>query len=57
MRGYVVRKGDRWYGVVYDGLDPVTGRERRRWHSAGTNPRWSNPDNAENPGNAWVFWW
>ena len=36
MRGYVARKGDRWYAVVYDGLDPVTGRERRRWHPAGT---------------------
>jgi integrase len=37
MRGYVARKGDRWYAVVYEGLDPVTGKERRRWHSAGTS--------------------
>ncbi|HEX9763591.1 MAG TPA: hypothetical protein VGA97_10870, partial [Acidimicrobiia bacterium] len=22
MRGYVARKGDRWYAVVYEGLDP-----------------------------------
>jgi integrase len=29
MKGYVARKGDRWYAVVYEGLDPVTGRERR----------------------------
>jgi integrase len=36
MRGYVVRKGDRWYAVVYEGLDPVTGREKRSWHPAGT---------------------
>ena len=36
MRGYVARKGDRWYAVVYEGVDPVTGRERRRWHPAGT---------------------
>ncbi|MEX2624234.1 MAG: site-specific integrase [Acidimicrobiia bacterium] len=36
MRGYVARKGDRWYAVVYDGLDPVHGRERRRWHPSGT---------------------
>lgn len=36
MRGYVERKGDRWYAVVYEGLDPVTGRERRRWQPAGT---------------------
>ena len=36
MRGYVGRKGDRWYAIVYEGLDPVTGKERRRWHPAGT---------------------
>ncbi|MHB1444975.1 MAG: tyrosine-type recombinase/integrase [Acidimicrobiales bacterium] len=37
MKGYVARKGDRWYAVVYEGLDPVTGRERRAWHAAGTD--------------------
>lgn len=37
MRGYVVRKGDRWYAVVYEGLDPITGRERRRWYPAGAD--------------------
>jgi hypothetical protein len=37
MKGYVARKGDRWYAVIYDGLDPVTGRERRIWHPAGTD--------------------
>lgn len=37
MKGYVARKGDRWYAVIYEGLDPVTGRERRSWHAAGTN--------------------
>lgn len=26
----------RWYAVIYEGLDPVTGREIRRWHPAGT---------------------
>ena len=36
MKGYVARKGDRWYAVIYEGLDPVTGRERRSWHPAGT---------------------
>lgn len=36
MKGYVARKGDRWYAVIYEGLDPVTGKERRRWHPAGT---------------------
>jgi len=36
MRGYAARKGDRWYAVLYEGLDPVTGKERRRWHPAGS---------------------
>jgi hypothetical protein len=37
MQGYVTRKGQQWYAVVYEGLDPATGRERRRWHPAGTD--------------------
>lgn len=37
MYGYVARKGDRWYAVVYEGLDPETGKERRRWVPAGTD--------------------
>lgn len=28
MKGYVANKGGRWYAVIYEGLDPVTGRER-----------------------------
>lgn len=35
MKGYVVRKGGQYYVVIYEGLDPLTGRERRRWHPAG----------------------
>jgi integrase len=37
VQGYVARKGDRYYVVIYEGLDPLTGRERRRWHPAGTD--------------------
>src|SRR3954454_1604851 len=37
MQGYIARKGDRYYAVIYEGLDPLTGRERRRWHPAGTD--------------------
>jgi hypothetical protein len=37
MKGYVARKGNRWYAVIYEGLDPVTGRERRSWHPAGAD--------------------
>lgn len=36
MRGYVAKKGNRWYAVIYDGVDPTTGKERRRWVAAGT---------------------
>lgn len=37
MNGYIARKGDRWYAVVYEGVDPATGKERRRWVPAGTD--------------------
>lgn len=37
MRGHVARKRDRYYAVIYEGLDPVTGKERRTWHPAGTD--------------------
>lgn len=37
MQGHVKRRGDRFYAVIYEGLDPVTGRELRRWHPAGTD--------------------
>jgi hypothetical protein len=33
--GLRIQEGNRWYAVIYDGLDPVTGRERRIWHPAG----------------------
>jgi integrase len=36
---YVVQRDDRFYAVVYDGIDPLTGRERRRWHPAGSSRR------------------
>ncbi len=32
---YIIQRKDRFYVVAYDGLDPLTGRERRRWHPAG----------------------
>jgi integrase len=35
MRGYVVKKGKSYYAVVYDGVDPGTGKEKRKWVSAG----------------------
>ena len=39
MKGYVAKKGLQFYAVIYEGRDPLTGRERRRWHPAGTDER------------------
>ena len=36
MKGYVAKKGNWYYAVIYEGLDPVTGKEVRKWHPAGT---------------------
>ncbi len=46
---YIVQRKDRFYVVAYDGLDPLTGRERRRWHPVGHDARKPNnspPDSA-----------
>lgn len=32
---YIIQRKDRFYVVAYDGIDPLTGKERRRWHPAG----------------------
>lgn len=32
MQGYVARKGDHYNAVIYEGTDPFTRRELRRWH-------------------------
>jgi integrase len=32
---YIVKLKDRFYVVAYDGLDPLTAKERRRWHPVG----------------------
>jgi integrase len=34
---YIISRHNRFYVVAYDGVDPATGRERRRWHAAGTS--------------------
>ena len=34
---YIISRNNRFYIVAYDGVDPASGRERRRWHSAGTS--------------------
>ena len=37
MRGHISKKGDRYYAVIYEGVDPATGKDKRRWHAAGDN--------------------
>ena len=37
MKGHVKQRGGRYYAVIYEGLDPITGRKIRRWHPAGTD--------------------
>jgi integrase len=37
MNGYVAQRRGRFYAVIYEGRDPVTGKEVRRWHPAGTD--------------------
>lgn len=32
---YIVSRKNRFYVVAYDGIDPVTGKERRKWLPAG----------------------
>ena len=32
---YIIQRQNRFYVVAYEGTDPATGRERRRWHPAG----------------------
>lgn len=35
MKGYVAKKGNQFYTVIYECLDPTTGKEKRTWHPAG----------------------
>ncbi len=35
MRGHIAKKDNRCYAVVYEGIDPATGKLRHRWHTAG----------------------
>lgn len=35
MRGHIAKKGNRYYAVIYEGIDPLTGKGRHRWHAAG----------------------
>jgi integrase len=37
MSGYIARRRGRFYVVIYEGVDPVTGKEKRTWHPAGAD--------------------
>ena len=32
---YIIERNNRFYVAAYDGIDTLTGRDRRRWHPAG----------------------
>jgi hypothetical protein len=34
---YIVQRNHRFYFVEYNGHDPISGSERRRWHPAGAS--------------------
>lgn len=36
MRGHIAKKGNRYYAVIYEGIDPGTGKGKHRWHAAGS---------------------
>jgi integrase len=35
VRGHVAKKGNRYYAVIYEGIDAKTGRQRHRWYAGG----------------------
>ncbi len=37
MQGYIACMGDRYDAAIYEGTDPINGRERRRWYPTGTD--------------------
>jgi integrase len=39
VRGHIAKKGDRYYAVIYEGIDPSTQRQRHRWYAAGPRRR------------------
>lgn len=47
----IVQRNHRYYVVAYDGHDPITGRERRRWHPAGATKPMPMPCGDESKGN------
>lgn len=35
MRGHIVKRRSLYYAVIYEGVDPASGKERHRWYPAG----------------------
>lgn len=46
MRGHIAKKGKNYYAVIYEGVDPATGKDCHRWHAAG--PRRSDAERLVN---------
>ena len=39
VKGHLAKKGSRYYAVIYEGVNPATGKEQHRWHAAGETRR------------------
>jgi integrase len=39
MRGHIAKKGNRYFAVVYAGVNPATGKETHDWHRGGKTRR------------------
>ena len=39
MRGHIAKKGNSYYAVIYEGINPATGKPRHRWHRAGATKK------------------
>jgi hypothetical protein len=39
MRGHIAKKGKTYYVVIYEGINPSTGKPRHRWHRAGSTKK------------------
>ncbi len=39
MRGHIAKKGNSYYAVIYEGINPATGKPRHRWHRAGSTKK------------------
>jgi hypothetical protein len=54
---YIVTKQNRFYVVTYDGINPTTGKEQRRWHLVGESRDDAEAIAANRPSTAHRYRW